>query len=433
MRTSTDEVTLKADERSAAPLDEGLWLRVFLPTGSALHRLPAAGAVVIGRGDTADVVIPDASVSRRHAVISVGPPLLLEDLSSQNGTRHGEKQLAAGEKRAFAPGDILEVGSVLAVVQAVEASSALQTDGRSEHEAAVPEGRQGETVRAPEDSMERLRRFVDRVAPSSINVLLLGETGVGKERLAEAIHHRSGRAQKPFVRINCAALTESLLESELFGHEKGAFTGATQTQAGLLETADGGTVFLDEIGETSQALQAKLLRAIEQREIMRVGGRHPVRIDVRFVSATNRDLKAEVGKDRFRRDLYFRLAGISLHIPPLRERPWEIADLARLFLVEICRGLGRSAPLISDQARGPESGRRMDREPPQHQRTVQWQPARRLARESVLLPAVHGDRVDTGRTRVLRHLAVREASGRDGPRIGTIGHGQVPELAIEPG
>jgi DNA-binding NtrC family response regulator len=458
MRTSTDEATVKAEERSAAPLGEGLWLRVFLPTGSTLHRLPAAGALVIGRGDTADIVIPDASVSRRHATIAIGPPLVLEDLASQNGTRHGEKKLAAGEKRVFAPGDILELGVVLAVVQAIEASSfaervsdhralraqlasacaaaasqpfalacvvaedrasigvvanyltrrlrepdliaqpdpmtfelmlramsssdatalvqqarqhleeagmkvrvgvacwpqdgrdadALQAAARPGRE-PVARGRQEMTVRGATDSMERLRRFTDRVAPSSINVLLLGETGVGKERLAETIHHRSGRAHMPFVRINCAALTESLLESELFGHEKGAFTGATQTKAGLLETADGGTVFLDEIGETSQGLQAKLLRAIEQREIMRVGGRHPVRVDVRFVSATNRDLKSEVANERFRRDLYFRLAGISLQIPPLRERPWEIAELARLFLAEICGGLGRLPPALSDQ------------------------------------------------------------------------------------
>jgi DNA-binding NtrC family response regulator len=343
MGSSPDEATLKADERPAARLGDGLWLRVFLSTGSTLHRLPAAGSVVLGRGDAADIVVPDASVSRRHAVISIGPPLMLEDLSSQNGTRHGDKQLVPGEQRAFAAGDILELGTVPAVVQAVgtPCSTAMVSP-------EPPEDAHG--AHAAESSMDRLHRLVDRVAPSVINVLLLGETGVGKERLAETVHRRSGRLQKPFLRINCAALPDSLLESELFGHEKGAFTGASQTRAGLLETADGGTVFLDEIGETSQALQAKLLRAIEHSEIMRVGGRHPVRIDVRFISATNRDLKTEVAQDRFRRDLYFRLAGISLHIPPLRQRPSEIPELARAFLVEFCGGLQRAVPRISDQA-----------------------------------------------------------------------------------
>jgi two-component system response regulator AtoC len=189
------------------------------------------------------------------------------------------------------------------------------------------------------------------VAAGQISVLLIGETGSGKEVFAEAIHRGSPRASGPFLRLNCAALSETLLESELFGHERGAFTGATQMKLGLLESANGGTVFLDEIGEMPAALQAKLLRVIEQRSVMRVGGLRCKPIDVRFVSATNRDLEAEVEQGRFRRDLYYRINGAVLAIPPLRERRSEILPLARLFLKRAAQELGReSEPEISDGA-----------------------------------------------------------------------------------
>ena len=162
--------------------------------------------------------------------------------------------------------------------------------------------------------------------------IVIVETGVGKEVFAETIHRRSPRAQKPFLRLNCAALAESLLESELFGHERGSFTGAVAQKNGLLEGADGGTVFLDEIGELPLATQVKLLRVLEQRTVTRVGGLKPRAIDVRFIAATNRDLEADVERGRFRQDLFFRLNGISLMIPPLRERAGEIEALARAFI-----------------------------------------------------------------------------------------------------
>src|SRR5215468_54615 len=166
----------------------------------------------------------------------------------------------------------------------------------------------------------------------TISVLLLGETGVGKERMAEAVHHASPRAAMPFVCLNCAALSGSLIESELFGYEKGAFTNAVAPKPGLLEAADGGTVFLDEVGELPLALQVKLLRVLEDRRITRVGAIKPRLIDVRFVSATNRDLRAEIAQGAFREDLFFRLNGVSVRIPPLRERRDEIAGLAREFV-----------------------------------------------------------------------------------------------------
>ena len=177
---------------------------------------------------------------------------------------------------------------------------------------------------------------VGRIAASAINVLILGETGVGKEVMARRLHERSPRADAPLLCLNCAALTESLLESELFGFEKGAFTGASQSKPGLLESAQGGTVFLDEIGEMPMTLQAKLLRVLEQREVLRVGALKPRAIDVRFLAATNRDLEAEIVAGRFRRDLYFRLDTISVTVPPLRERVHEIEPLARAFVAEAC-------------------------------------------------------------------------------------------------
>ena len=199
---------------------------------------------------------------------------------------------------------------------------------------------------APGSAMQRVHHLIDRVAPSLLSVLILGETGVGKELLAETIHRRSPRAARPFLRLNCAALSETLIESELFGYERGAFTGATQAKAGLLETADQGTVFLDEVGELPLTTQTKLLRVLEDRQVLRVGGLRAQPIDVRFVAATNRDLEAEVARGTFRQDLFFRLNGITLELPPLRERTDEIEGLARRFLAEASGRIGVPAPRL---------------------------------------------------------------------------------------
>ena len=187
------------------------------------------------------------------------------------------------------------------------------------------------------DRMREIYDVLGRIAGGDISVLLLGETGVGKEIVAEAVHRLSPRAARPFLRLNCAALSETLLESELFGHEKGSFTGAMFTKPGLLETAAGGTVFLDEIGELPMSAQVKLLRVLEERKVLRVGGLTPGTIDVRFVAATNRDLEVEIRRGAFREDLFYRLNGFSVAIPPLRERVTEIEPLARYFVAEFCR------------------------------------------------------------------------------------------------
>ncbi len=202
-----------------------------------------------------------------------------------------------------------------------------------------------------DESMLQLHKLIERFAAGTISVLVLGETGVGKEVIAAEVHRLSPRAKRPYLPLNCAALTETLLESELFGHEKGAFTGATGSKPGLLESADGGTVFLDEIGELPPALQAKLLRVLEERAVMRVGGLKPIPIDTRFVSATNRDLEERVEAGTFRRDLYFRLAGATVQVPPLRERVSEVEPLARAFVAEVCESLGfQAAPELSAEA-----------------------------------------------------------------------------------
>ncbi|HSK03340.1 MAG TPA: sigma 54-interacting transcriptional regulator [Kofleriaceae bacterium] len=210
---------------------------------------------------------------------------------------------------------------------AYELSAKLQA--QATHEKATTMGAE---VVVADAQMQSLYRLIDQVAASSIGVLLLGETGVGKEVLARAVHRASPRAAGPFVEINCAALTDTLLESELFGHEKGAFTNAVMAKPGLLEAAHGGTVLLDEIGDMPLSTQVKLLRVIEDAQVRRVGGLKSRAIDVRFVAATNCDVEAQVARGTFRRDLFFRLNGVTIVIPPLRERLADLEPLVQAFI-----------------------------------------------------------------------------------------------------
>ena len=174
--------------------------------------------------------------------------------------------------------------------------------------------------------------MVDKIAPTTATVLIQGESGTGKELIARRLHFKSNRSSRPYVTVNCGALQESLLESELFGHEKGSFTGAVAQKIGLCETADDGTLFLDEIGEMSLGIQAKLLRFLQEGEFYRIGGKHPIRVDVRVLSATNRDLEKEVKEGRFREDLFYRLNTITLRMPPLRKRKEDLPTLVDFFL-----------------------------------------------------------------------------------------------------
>jgi len=248
--------------------------------------------------------------------------------------------------------DHLELMTAIAAISAIALENARHVERledenrRLQEEINIEHNMVGES--AP---MRSVYRFISRVAPSDATLLITGESGTGKELVARAMHTNSPRAGKPFVAINCAALTETLLESELFGHERGAFTGAVAQKKGKLEVGEGGTVFLDEMGELAPALQAKLLRVLQEREFERVGGTRPIHIDVRLIAATNRNLSESVKKGAFRQDLYYRLNVVSLEMPPLRERRDDIPLLAAYFASKAGERSKRHVRGISPQAR----------------------------------------------------------------------------------
>src|SRR5215213_6848552 len=200
------------------------------------------------------------------------------------------------------------------------------------------------------EALQSVFRLVEKVSGVNTNILIQGESGTGKELIARAIHHNSPRSERPFVAINCGALPETLLESELFGHTKGAFTGATQSRPGLFRSAEGGTVFLDEIGEISQALQVRLLRAVQEHEVTPLGSNAPARFDARIICATNRDLEREVSEGRFREDLFYRLNVIEVHLPPLRERREDIPLLVKSFIKRTAREQTAAEKSITPEA-----------------------------------------------------------------------------------
>ena len=317
-------------------------LLVSCAAGAWAVPLAMGRSYVLGREPECDVMIDDPSVSRRHALLSVGPRISLEDLGSTNGTSIQGRKLVPGERGPLALGTVFEVGSATLVLQRTTAL------GAPSHK--TPPELPGTVVRDP--AMKRLYEMLDVVAPTGLSVLILGETGVGKEVFAEALHRRSSRVGAPFLKLNCAALPESILEAELFGYEKGAFTGATQTKVGLFEAADGGTLFLDEVGEMAPSTQTKVLRALESGEVMRLGSSTTRKVDVRFLSAANRDLRKLVASGGFRADLFFRLNGITMTLPPLRKRPEDVLPLAEVFLERAARKLGKPSPRIGEEARG---------------------------------------------------------------------------------
>jgi two-component system nitrogen regulation response regulator GlnG len=206
--------------------------------------------------------------------------------------------------------------------------------------AVLPVEAEGDQIIARSRVMQEMCKLIGRVAPQDVNVLILGESGSGKELVARALYQHSARADKPFLAINCAAIPETLLESELFGHERGAFTGADRRRIGKFEQCDGGTLFLDEIGDMRPALQAKMLRVLQAQSFERVGGNETVRTRVRVLAATNQNLEKLVAEQLFRVDLYYRLKAVTLSVPPLRERPEDVAELAHYFLFRFNRQLG---------------------------------------------------------------------------------------------
>jgi two-component system response regulator AtoC len=323
----------------------GVFLLVVGRDAYATYDLPASGALTIGRGESNAVRVDDPLASRAHACLHVGDAMFLEDVGSVNGTRVKDRVVKPGERVRITIGETIQIGSSVLIVQRRAAQADLLRPETLRDE-GMPITLATPSLPRAGEAMRRVHELAERAAAGTINVLITGETGVGKELLAETVHRASPRRGGPYVCLNCAALSETLLESELFGHERGAFTGAVQTKLGLLETAARGTLFLDEVGELPLATQAKLLRVIETREVARLGSVRPRRIDVRFIAATNRDLEAEVARGAFRADLYYRLNGITLTIPPLRSRLEEIRPLAETFLRQICRDLGRQPPLL---------------------------------------------------------------------------------------
>jgi len=303
-------------------------------TGRLVSARGPGAALRLGRGPDNDLVLHDEGVSRQHAIVeAAGGKLILRDLESTNGTIVNGVQVRSCELHS---GEVIRCGR-----------SAVRVSFREEtlHLPPGSEDRLDEIWgRSP--AMRKLYTLVRRIAPSPLPVLVLGETGTGKELVARALHRLSPRASQPFVALNCAALPRELIESELFGHERGAFTGATGQRKGAFELASGGTLLLDEIGELSLDLQPRLLRAVETGAFRRVGGSEEVRVTVRVVAATNRDLAHEVEAGRFRQDLYYRLYGLSLVLPPLRERADDILFLADIFLAGLGGGATLSPPAV---------------------------------------------------------------------------------------
>jgi len=297
-----------------------LWLVVFGDGGLTMHALPERGELVLGRDEACQVSLPHAKISRRHARLVVAEAgVNVEDVGSTNGIYIGKRRLERGVSTPINAGACLQLGPYTAMLVG-GATETVSIDGA--FAAAI-------SVRDP--TLAGASELVARIAASGVSVLILSETGTGKEILTRTLHDLSGRSG-PLVAINCASLGESLLESELFGHERGAFSGAVSAKPGLLEVSHGGTVLLDEIGDLSPDLQAKLLRALETRSVQRVGGVRPIELDLRVVAATHRNLVADVAAGRFRQDLYFRLNGITLTIPPLRERRDAIPGLVTSFV-----------------------------------------------------------------------------------------------------
>jgi DNA-binding NtrC family response regulator len=294
--------------------------------------------ITVGTDRGNDLVLTDPAVSRHHFAVAATPRgTLIRDLGSTNGTVVDGVRV---ERAYLRPGSVITIGQTeLRVEPAGETTETLSAaDGWGHALGASP-------------AMRRIFALLPRIAASDATVLLEGETGTGKSLLAAAIHEASGRAARPFVTLDCGAIPPTLIESELFGHEKGSFTGATASRIGAFEQAAGGTLFLDEIGELPLEMQPKLLRALEERAVKRVGGNETIRLDLRLIAATNRDLREEVNRGRFRSDLFYRLATLRLRVPPLRERREDIPLLIAHFYSQFAPGEDPPAELITDLTR----------------------------------------------------------------------------------
>jgi DNA-binding NtrC family response regulator len=335
------------DEKNIrATLARGLRLEGY----ATLEAADGAEALERLESDEVDLVILDLQMP---VLDGLG---LLEKLASLDRkvpaivlTAHGsiEKAVRAVRLGAF---DFIEKPPTIERVLLAVTNALRQERLEEENRRLAEESGLGGRILGDSPPMRRLSETIGRVAPTDAGVLLLGENGTGKELVARAIHGASPRRDRPLVTVNCAAIPETLFESELFGHARGAFTGASEARRGKFQQADGGTLFLDEIGEVPPALQPKMLRALDAGEVERVGGRSAERVNVRVIAATNRDLQAEVAAGRFRPDLYYRLLVVPVEVPPLRERRADIPLLARHFLEAACRRNRIRPKRLSDEA-----------------------------------------------------------------------------------
>ena len=354
--------------------DPGARLSVSITDSMTVEVRLGFKEIRIGRGSEADLQLPDRSVSRLHArIYRFGNRYFLADLGSRNGTHVNNKPItqlplcdgqiftigpyrihflqpegayAFGEDPTVAPGAPRSPSPAAASVSGAMASGPASAAGGAGQDASdAPFGMVGKS-----QPIRSLIETIRRVGPSDAAVLIEGETGSGKELIARGLHDASNRNFRPFIVVNCGAISPELIESELFGHERGSFTGATAQRRGAFELAHNGTIFMDEIGELPYTLQPKLLRALEQKEIKRVGGNEILSADARILVATNRNLKEEVARKTFREDLYFRIGAIGVLAPPLRERREDIALLAGHFLTMLCANSTRGMKTLTPDA-----------------------------------------------------------------------------------
>lgn len=340
--------TMRAVTRGTAVRDDGegpliashaLRLRIVEGPDRGREIGPLARACSLGSGGDNDVVLADPTVSRRHCEIHLrGGRYLLRDCNSTNGTRVNDTPVL---EAYLSPGDRVILGSTAISFCPLERWERLQTPQRTGFGDLVGES----------ETMLEVYSMLERVACTDLSCLLRGETGTGKELAARAIHGASSRAAKPFIVVDCGALSESLIEAEFFGHERGAFTGADRFRKGVFEAAAGGTVFLDEIGELPLHLQPKLLRVLERQEVRRLGSSVEISVDVRIVAATHRAMEHMVQQGAFREDLYYRLAEVIVSLPPLRERLTDLPLIATKILKDCAAHSGkRSAPRLTSSA-----------------------------------------------------------------------------------
>src|SRR6266446_4255193 len=306
-------------------------------------------AIALVRKETVPVAIVDLGLPPDSDGASEGLAILAEILAiapatkviiaTGNETReHALRAIALGAYDFYQKP--IDIDVLRLIVSRAEHMYELEAENRRLAEGVAPSPVDG--IIAGGSEMLRVLRNIEKIAPTNVTVLLLGESGTGKELLAQAIHKLSGRARAPFVPINCAAIPETLLESELFGHEKGAFTGAVRQTIGRIESADRGTLFLDEIGDVPLPMQVKLLRFLQDQIVERIGGRKPVQVDVRIVCATNQDLDLMMADGRFREEMYYRLNEVTVRVPPLRERASDGVVLANFFMRRLAAEYGRS-------------------------------------------------------------------------------------------